>query len=101
MLDIYKELALFDNNTAHQFELRVDGHLARIEYKRSGERIFLMHTEVDKALEGKGVGTAIIEKTLEFIERNKWELVPYCPFAIAYLKRHPEWKRLLAPEVTL
>jgi predicted GNAT family acetyltransferase len=99
MLDIYNTVELIDNKASGQFEMRVDGHLGRIEYRQEGNKILLMHTEVDKELEGKGVGTAIIEKTLAYIEKNKLELVPYCPFVIIYLKRHPEWKRLLATGV--
>jgi uncharacterized protein len=98
MLDQYKGLQLIDDKNGGQFELRVDGHLAKIEYRQKANKIYLMHTEVEKELEGRGVGTAIVEKALEYIEHNKWEVVPYCPFVIAYLKRHPEWKRILAPE---
>ncbi len=94
MHDIYKNLELVNNTTAKQFELNVDGGMAIIEYKQTATKIFLLHTEVPPQLEGKGVGTAIIEKTLEYIEAHHLKLVPLCPFVLAYLKRHPEWRRL-------
>jgi len=46
-------------------------------------------------LAGCGVATALIEKTLAYIEENKYTLVPLCPLVFAYIKRHPEWVRVV------
>ncbi len=78
-----------------RFELEVKGHIAFTEYERNGNRIFLTHTEVPKELEGTGVGAVLVEKTLEYIEVKSWKLVPYCPYVQAYLRKHPEWTRIL------
>ena len=90
-----KEIPVIDDKSARQFELTVDGHTARIEYELDGKKIFLTHTEVPKALEGHGVGTVLVEKVLAYIEEAGMRLVPMCPFVAAYLRRHPEWQRLL------
>jgi predicted GNAT family acetyltransferase len=95
MQEIYKNLELVNNTTARQFELNVEGSTAIIEYKQTPSKMFLLHTEVPPQLEGRGVGTAIIEKALQFIEAHHYKLVPLCPFVLAYLQRHPEWKRLV------
>ena len=85
------------NEQKKRFELEAEGHTAFIEYIVNNEDImFLTHTEVPKALEGKGVGKSIVEKTLNYIKENNYTLAPLCPFVAAYLKRHPEWKSLLA-----
>ena len=47
-------------------------------------------------LEGKGVGSTIVSKTLNYIKEKGYTLAPLCPFVAAYLKRHPEWKEILA-----
>lgn len=99
MQEQYKNLPLIKNEALQQFELEVEGYTSFIEYKEAGEQIVLTHTEVPVELEGKGVGTAIVEKTLEYIEEHKQRLVPLCPFVIAYLKRHPDWNRLLSDSV--
>ncbi len=99
MQEIYKSLELVNNTEKQQFELEIDGSTAIIEYRQSPVQITLLHTEVPPALEGKGAGTAIVEKTLDYIEKNHLKLVPICPFVVAYLKRHPEWKRVLADGV--
>lgn len=86
------------NEDKGRFELEFDGHIAFIEYKvnRDGV-IFLTHTEVPPALEGRGVGSAIVSKTLEWIKEQGTPLAPLCPFVAAYIKRHPLWKEILAP----
>ena len=85
------------NENKKRFELHVDGHIAFIEYILNNENImFLTHTEVPKALEGKGIGKNIVEKALNYIKDHNYTLAPLCPFVAAYLKRHPEWQSLLA-----
>ena len=86
---------LIDNTEAKQYEFHVDGHVPRIEYIKTKEKIFLTHTEVPKALEGKGVGSALVKAVLKDIERQELTLVPLCPFVAAYIKRHPEWRKLV------
>ncbi|SIN69567.1 GNAT family N-acetyltransferase [Chitinophaga niabensis] len=100
MKDEYIALPLVNNTEAHRFEMEVDGYKAIIVYRQTPERITLLHTEVPPELEGKGVATAIIEKTLAYIETNHLSLVPLCPLVVAYIKRHPEWKRIVDPSVT-
>lgn len=90
------EIPVSDNTGSNQFEMKVEGKLAKIEYTLKGDRIFLTHTEVPAALEGKGVASAMVEKVLQNIEERKLKLVPLCPYVASYLKRHPDWKRLLA-----
>ena len=58
--------------------------------------MYLTHTEVPKALEGKGVGKSIVEKSLNYIKDHDYKLAPLCPFVAAYVKRHPEWQSILA-----
>ena len=86
------------NPDKKRFELDVEGHQAIIESILNKENImFLTHTEVPVALEGKGVGKRIVELALNYIKDHDYKLAPLCPFVAAYLKRHHEWEFLLAP----
>ncbi len=96
MKEELEDLPLVNNEMSRQFELVVNGIKSKIEYELQKNRMSLLHTEVPEALEGHGVGTAIVEKTLQYIEDNHLKLVPWCPFVKSYVKRHPEWKRVLA-----
>ncbi|MFC4817955.1 MULTISPECIES: GNAT family N-acetyltransferase [unclassified Flavobacterium] len=92
---IENELIL--NQEKKRFELEVEGKVAFIEFILSNENIiFLTHTEVPRELEGKGVGSAIVSKTLDYIKENGYTLAPLCPFVASYIKRHPERKEILA-----
>ncbi|MGH2665604.1 GNAT family N-acetyltransferase [Flavobacterium sp.] len=91
----YLDIPLLKNEKDNQFEITVEGHKALIVYKEHQSIITLIHTEVEPDLEGKGAATAVIEKTLDYIEENKYTLVPLCPLVFAYIKRHPEWKRIV------
>ena len=95
MKEEYKPLDLVKNDAANRFEMNVDGNTAIIEYKEYPGKIALLHTEVPLQLEGKGAATAIIEKTLDYIENKNFKLIPLCPMVVAYIKRHPEWKRIM------
>ena len=97
----WEELELVNNeqNSRNRFELHIADQIAFIDYiiNKKGV-IYLTHTEVPIALEGQGVGSAIVSKTLDFIREQNLKMAPLCPFVAAYLKRHPEKADgLLAP----
>jgi len=85
------------NEDKHRFELPVEGHTAYVEYILTKDDImFLTHTEVPQALEGKGIGKNIVQQTLNYIKEKEYTLAPLCPFVASYIKRNPEWKSILA-----
>ena len=93
---------LKDNKEARRYEIKVEGHTAFIEYILvNDEKIFLTHTEVPGALEGKGVGKALVKRVLDQVREKKYRLVPLCPFVAAYMKRNPGYNDLLDPTVRL
>lgn len=97
----YSKIPLHNNTKGSQkrFELHLERGIAYSEYmiNKLGV-IYLTHTEVPIALEGKGVGSALIQKVLHHIREEGLKMAPLCPFVAAYLKRHPEEaKDLLAP----
>ncbi|HTH83492.1 MAG TPA: GNAT family N-acetyltransferase [Mucilaginibacter sp.] len=92
---MYEDIPLTNNTAIHNFEITVDDHRAFIDYKQIKDRVFLLHTEVPHVIEGHGVAAALVEKTLKYIEDNHLKMVPYCQYIKVFLKRHPEWNRLL------
>jgi predicted GNAT family acetyltransferase len=91
----YEELNLVKNEENHRFELSVDGFTSFIDYKERPGVITLIHTESPEELAGRGVATALVEKTLAYLDENSYELVPLCPYVFAYIKRHPEWIKIV------
>lgn len=90
------QFELVNNQQKNRFELEVEHHVAFIDYKIKGEKAYLIHTEVPPELGGKGIGNAIVLKTLQYIKDKGYSLVPLCPFVAAYIKRHPEWEAIVA-----
>lgn len=89
------------NQELKQFEIKVDGHVARIEYHIMDDRIFLVHTEVPEELSGQGIGSLLAQKTLDKIEKMNLKVVPYCNFIAAYIRKNPEYRRLLATGINI
>lgn len=87
---------LIDNEDDNRFEVNVDGAVAFINYLKRGSVYYLIHTEVPAALQGRGIAGALVEKTLKHLEADGFKMMPYCPYIQSYLKRKPEWNRLVA-----
>lgn len=89
-------MKITENTERKRFETKIEDQTAFIEYIRAQNKVYLTHTEVPKQLEGKGVGSGLVKEVLSIIKEEDKELVPLCPFVAAYVKRHPEWRDLLA-----
>jgi predicted GNAT family acetyltransferase len=81
---------VLDRVDAHRFVLAVDGHEAHLVYRREGDRLELLHTEVPQELAGRGVGGRLVAAALDSAAAAGATLVPYCPFARSWLERHPD-----------
>jgi predicted GNAT family acetyltransferase len=79
-----------DNVAASRFEVTVDGHLAELVYERDDQRFVIVHTGVPDELEGRGVGGILVTAAIDDAARRGLTVVPKCPFARVWLKRHPD-----------
>ncbi len=87
------------NRAKKQFELHTDGKLSLMAFFQPDEHtLALTHTEVDPALEGQGIGSNLVKQVLEYAERQHQKIVPLCPFVATYIKRHPDWQRVVSTE---
>jgi predicted GNAT family acetyltransferase len=50
----------------------------------------LIHTEIDRELEGQGLGNLLVQGALDDLRARGIDYVPLCPFVRAYLRRHPQ-----------
>ena len=91
----FENIPLVKNGTKKRFEIKVDGHFAFINYGEMEYQIALVHTEIDPELAGTGAAAAVAEKTLEYIKESGKQLLPFCPYVFAFIKKHPEWKTIV------
>ena len=82
---------IVDAEGANRYEARVDGNLAGfLDYVMKRGRIALVHTEVLPDREGQGVAAALVRFALDDARRRELLVIASCPYARAYVERHPE-----------
>ena len=91
-------LTIENNQAAQRWEAHVDQQLAVAEYRRRGDTIFFIHTEVPRELEGQGVASKLIKTALDDASAQHLAVVPFCPFVVGYIRRHPDYKALVHPD---
>ncbi|MEU1281255.1 GNAT family N-acetyltransferase [Streptomyces sp. NPDC005805] len=87
-----------DAPEAKRYEARVDGGAEPAgfaQYIRTAELIAFVHTEVDPAHEGRGVGSALARTALDESREAKLRVLATCPFFAGWIDRHPEYRDLL------
>lgn len=79
-----------DNSANSRFELKTDGAVAELRYRRRANRLVLLHTEVPEPLGGHGIGGRLVQAAVDRALSEGLTVVPLCPFARNWLERHPE-----------
>jgi predicted GNAT family acetyltransferase len=85
-----------DNPARHRFEMDTEAGIAVANYRRDGAIYRVMHTEVPRALEGRGLGSQLVRGMLDIIRTEGAQVAPLCGFVRAYIARHPEYGDLVA-----
>jgi len=82
--------------------LTEDGTVAGwVEYYRTADGDFVaVHTEVDPAFEGQGIGSQIAEGVVEMVRGSGRRLRPDCRFIASWLREHPEAHDVLVEGLT-
>jgi predicted GNAT family acetyltransferase len=84
-----------DNPARNRFELQTEAGLAHANYRRDDRTITITHTEVPRAVEGRGIGSALVKGMLDMIRQEGRKVVPLCSFVRSYVSRHPEYRDLV------
>ena len=89
------ELEVIHNKVQHRFEIWIDGMLSELDYQMRGNSIIFYHTGVPPRLEGQGVAARLTQVGLDYAEGKSFNVVPACPYVVAYIRRHPRYKKLI------
>lgn len=91
-----EERKFLNNEERKRYELHIGDHIAIAEYMINKEgTVYMTHTETPVELEGQGIASELIEKSLLDIKDQGRKVFPLCPFVVSYIRRHPEWKSLV------
>ena len=93
------EVEVTRDDERSRYEARVAGRVAGFtEFVLTAHAITFVHTEVDPAFEGQGVGSALAKGALDdALRRGDRRVKVVCPFLRAWVARHPDYERRLAP----
>jgi predicted GNAT family acetyltransferase len=75
-----------------RYELREGGELLGwVDYLPAGRSVIVAQTEVLEGGEGQGHGSRLVSAVLEDLRGRGITVIPTCPFAAAFISRHPEY----------
>ncbi|HSI59782.1 MAG TPA: GNAT family N-acetyltransferase [Ideonella sp.] len=89
-------LTIEHNPGASRFEAHVDGLLCDASYQMIGGVMWMTHTGVPPALEGRGIAAQLVGTALAYARAQGLKVKPTCSYVAAYMQRHPETQDLLA-----
>jgi len=93
------EARVVDNPEQLRYELWEGATLAGfIAYRVEPGTVVLVHTEIDPAFEGRGLGSQLVAGALDDLRARALTVVPLCPFVAAYIREHPGYADLVVPD---
>ena len=81
-----------DNRDELRYEAWVGEQLAGyIRYTIEDDVVTMVHTDVEPAFEGEGVGSELVKGALDDARERGLTVRPLCPFVADWIRRHPEY----------
>lgn len=90
------EVEIKDNSFLRQYETRVDGHLAKIEYSSQERKVFLTKLVIPEEITNEGFSETFIKAVLSEIQEKNLRVVPTSPQIAGFLRRNKrQYKEML------
>jgi hypothetical protein len=90
------EVEVHDRPERSRYEITVDGRLAGFaDYHTSGDTVVFRHTEIDDAMQGRGLANQLILAALDDVRSSGRTVVARCPYVAEFIDEHPEYADLL------
>jgi len=97
MSESTSHIDIVHNQAAHRFEVALAAGLGHTDYRRVGNTLHMVHTEVPVPGENPGVAAKLVAAALDYARANGLRIVPMCAYVRAYMRKRPETQDLLAP----
>jgi len=95
------QLTLENNQFLRQFEVVVNGSMARIEYAEQERKIFLTKLIVPEDLNTTEFKDEFIKTVLDSVAENNMRVVPTSPEIAGFLRKNKRYKALLPVGIKL
>jgi len=86
---------VIDNAREHRFELEENGLTAVAEYHLKDNSLYIDYVESPPALRGTGAAGRLMEGVMRSARDKAYKVIPVCGYAVAWIKRHPDYQALL------
>jgi predicted GNAT family acetyltransferase len=85
-----------DNPEEHRFEVLVGDEVAGyVQYRSRPGIIAFIHTEIDPAYEGQGLGGVLVGAALDAARAAGDDVLPFCPFVNHFIATHDDYLDLV------
>ena len=89
-------VSVADHPEARRYELHAEGErIGFVTYRMEPGVIALLHAEVNPAHERQGWGSRLVAGALDDARRRGLKVRPVCPFVVAYVAAHPDYRDLV------
>ncbi len=80
-----------------RWEIERDGEVVGFaDYRIAGDVVAMPHVEVRPDLRGGSIGSELVRGAIDDVRARGLRVRPLCPFVVAYVRRHPEYRDLVA-----
>ena len=86
---------LIDNDFLRQFELKVEGQLAKIEYSLQDRKIFLTKLIVPDTISDASFTEEFLKMVMRNIQERNISVVPTSPEIAKFIRRNRRYKSML------
>lgn len=86
---------LVDNDFLRQFEVKIDDHLAKIEYSLQERKIFLTKLIIPEQIYTDELKDEFIKVVFKNIEERNLSVVPTSPEIAKFVRRNRQYKSML------
>ena len=91
----HTNLEVRHNAARSRYEVSIDGRLAGFaDYRDANGPVVFLHTEVEVAQRGQGIGGELVRGALDDVRRRGGTVVARCPFVSRFIDEHPEYDDL-------
>ena len=85
------------NPDESRYEIWRDGErVGHSDYRRNGNELTFVHTEVDRKFRGEGLAEQLVRSALDDLRRRGETLVSECPFVSRFVRDNAEYQDLVA-----
>ncbi len=86
---------LIDNDFLRQFEIKIEDHLAKIEYSLQERKIFLTKLIIPEEIKSEDFRKEFISAVFEQIQDRNLSVVPTSPEIAKFVRSNRKYKRML------